>query len=153
MELTSLIEFLKEDSNSVQAIVLAYNERFDKIDLVKCKEKGIHVTNTPNVLTDDVADMFSGQSVGIVGLCWIGLAIMKPTTLLSVNCEVIDALGGPNGIIINVGQGPLIDVIQLVFALFEGRLGGAGLDMFENEPEVPEQLFGLENVVLLPRGE
>ncbi|KAF3955981.1 hypothetical protein CMV_018857 [Castanea mollissima] len=78
---------------------------------------------------------------------------MKPTTLLSVNCEVIDALGGPNGIIINVGQGPLIDVIQLVFALFEGWLGGAGLDVFENEPEVPEQLFGLENVVLLPRGE
>lgn len=78
---------------------------------------------------------------------------MKPATLLSVNCEVIDALGGPNGIIINVGQGPLIDETQLVSALFECRLGGAGLDVFENEPEVPEQLLGLENTVLLPRGE
>jgi lactate dehydrogenase-like 2-hydroxyacid dehydrogenase len=66
-----------------------------------------------------------------------------------VNCEVIDALG-PKGILINIGRGPHIDEPELVSALLEGRLGGAGLDVFENEPEVPEHLLALENVVLLP---
>lgn len=66
-----------------------------------------------------------------------------------VNREVINALG-PKGVLINIGRGPHVDEPELVSALVEGRLGGAGLDVFEKEPEVPEQLFGLENVVLLP---
>lgn len=66
-----------------------------------------------------------------------------------VNREVIDALG-PKGVLINIGRGPHVDEAELVSALVEGRLGGAGLDVYEKEPEVPEQLFGLENVVLLP---
>lgn len=66
-----------------------------------------------------------------------------------VNRKVIDALG-PKGILINIGRGAHVDERQLVAALLEGRLGGAGLDVFENEPEVPEELFKLENVVLLP---
>lgn len=66
-----------------------------------------------------------------------------------VNREVIDALG-PKGVLINIGRGPHVDEPELVSALVEGRLGGAGLDVYENEPEVPEELFGLENVVLLP---
>lgn len=66
-----------------------------------------------------------------------------------VNREVIDALG-PKGVVINIGRGPHVDEPELVSALVEGRLGGAGLDVFENEPQVPEQLFGLDNVVLLP---
>uniref|UniRef100_A0A2C9W274 glyoxylate reductase (NADP(+)) n=1 Tax=Manihot esculenta TaxID=3983 RepID=A0A2C9W274_MANES len=66
-----------------------------------------------------------------------------------VNREVINALG-PKGILINIARGPLVDEPELVSALLEGRLGGAGLDVFEDEPNVPEQLFGLENVVLLP---
>jgi len=242
-------QFLKENSESIRAVVTSvwsgadamlidslpkleivstYSVGFDKIDLVKCKEKGIHVTNTPDVLTDDVADVaivlalavlrrvcesdryvrsgewkkgnfrlttkFSGQSVGIVGLGRIGFAIAKraeafgcPISYSSraekpfpnykyysnivdlasnckililactlsdetrhmVNREVVDALG-PEGIVINIGRGSLIDEPQLVSALLEGRLSGAGLDVFENEPEVPEQLFGLENVVLMP---
>ncbi|PWA98330.1 D-3-phosphoglycerate dehydrogenase [Artemisia annua] len=43
-----------------------------------------------------------------------------------------------------------MDEPELVSALVEGRLGGAGLDVFEHEPEVPEQLIGLDNVVLSP---
>ena len=66
-----------------------------------------------------------------------------------INRQVIDALG-PKGVLINIGRGPLVDEPELVSALQEGRLGGAGLDVFENEPEVPEKLFGLDNVVLTP---
>lgn len=66
-----------------------------------------------------------------------------------IDREVIDAMG-PKGVLINIGRGPHVDEAEAVSALVEGRLGGAGLDVFEKEPEVPEQLFGLENVVLLP---
>lgn len=66
-----------------------------------------------------------------------------------INRQVIDALG-PNGILINIGRGAHVDEPELVSALLEGRLGGAGLDVFESEPGVPEQFLGLKNVVLLP---
>ncbi|CAN1262999.1 Glyoxylate/hydroxypyruvate/pyruvate reductase 2KGR [Linum perenne] len=62
---------------------------------------------------------------------------------------VINALG-PEGILINVGRGAHVDEPELVSALLEGRLAGAGLDVYENEPEVPEALISLENVVLVP---
>ncbi|GAU10995.1 hypothetical protein TSUD_112880 [Trifolium subterraneum] len=224
------------DANTIDSlpnleIVSTYSVGLDKIDLKKCREKGIRVVNTPDVLTDDVADLaialalavfrkiphsdgyvknglwkhgsdyplttkFSGKSVGIVGLGRIGSAIAKraaafgcPVSYHSrsekpeagssykyypnildlaansqilvvacalteetrhiVNRQVIDALG-PNGVIINIGRGPIIDQRELVSALVEGRLGGAGLDVFENEPNVPEELMGLENVVLTP---
>ncbi|OMO54061.1 hypothetical protein CCACVL1_28082 [Corchorus capsularis] len=242
-------EFLKKNSSSIKAvvgntkvgadaelidslpnleIVASYSVGLDKIDLDKCKERGIKVTNTPDVLTDDVADLaigltlavlrkicvsdqfvrsgkwingdfglaskFSGKSVGIVGLGRIGSAIAKraeafdclisyhsrskkPNTNykyysnivdLAANCEilivacalteethhivnrkVIDALG-PKGILINIGRGAHVNEPEVVSALLEGRLGGAGLDVFENEPEVPEELLTLENVVLVP---
>lgn len=210
-------------------IVSSYSVGIDKIDLDKCRERGIRVTNTPDVLTDDVADAaiglalgvmrkicgcdgfvrkglwkggefelgskFSGKSVGIVGLGRIGSAIAKraeafrcrisytsiskkpsypnynyyPSTIdlathsdiLIVSCslteqtrhiinrQVLDALG-PRGVLINIGRGAHVDEPELVSALLEGRLGGAGLDVFEKEPNVPEELFGLDNVVLLP---
>lgn len=63
--------------------------------------------------------------------------------------DVMRALG-KGGVIINVGRGPLIDEKELVKALVDGEIGGAGLDVFENEPRVPEELFELENVVLSP---
>lgn len=66
-----------------------------------------------------------------------------------INREVINALGS-KGILINIGRGQHVDEPELVSALMEGRLGGAGLDVFEREPEVPEELFGLENVVVVP---
>lgn len=209
-------------------IVSSFSVGLDKIDLAKCKEKGIRVTNTPDVLTDDVADLaiglmlavlrrlcesdryvrggnwkkgdfrltrkFTGKSVGIIGLGRIGMAIAKRAEAFScpisyhsrtqksgvnykyypnvvelasncqilvvacalteetrhiVNREVLDALG-PEGVLINIGRGPHVDEPEMVSALVEGRIGGAGLDVFENEPHVPEKLFELENVVLLP---
>lgn len=209
-------------------IISSFSVGVDKIDLRKCKEVGIRVTNTPDVLTDCVADLaiglmlsvlrrlcesdryvrsgnwkrgeyklttkFSGKTVGIIGLGRIGTAIAKRAEAFScpisyysrtekpdtkfkyypsvvelasnsqilvvacplteetrhiINREVIDALG-PKGVLINIGRGPHVDEPELVSALVEGRLGGAGLDVFEHEPEVPEELFELENVVLLP---
>ncbi|KAK4359478.1 hypothetical protein RND71_021707 [Anisodus tanguticus] len=241
-------EFLTHYSNSIRAvvgnaffgadselidglpnleIVSSYSVGLDKIDLAKCKERGIRVTNTPDVLTDDVADAaiglalatlrricvadgfvrngfwkngdfelttkFTGKSVGIIGLGRIGSAIAKraeafgcPISYHSrskkpnvnykyystvvdlaanseilivacalteetrhiVNHKVLDVLG-PKGILINIGRGAHVDEAELVAALIEGRIAGAGLDVYQTEPEVPERLFGLENVVLL----
>nr|XP_043623621.1 glyoxylate/hydroxypyruvate/pyruvate reductase 2KGR isoform X2 [Erigeron canadensis] len=216
------------DSLPALEIVSSFSVGLDKVDLGYCKEKGIRVTNTPDVLTDDVADLaiglilatlrgicesdryvrnglwkkgdfklttkFSGKKVGIIGLGRIGTAIAKraeafncPISYYSrsqkpeskykyfpsvvelasdcqilivacplteetrhiINREVLDALG-PKGFLINIGRGPHIDEPELVSALVEGRIAGAGLDVFENEPHVPEELFGLDNVVLLP---
>ena len=66
-----------------------------------------------------------------------------------INREVIEALG-PKGFLINIARGDHVDERELVSALVERRLGGAGLDVFEHEPEVPDQLVLLDNVVLSP---
>jgi hydroxypyruvate reductase len=66
-----------------------------------------------------------------------------------VTAEILDALG-PKGVFVNIARGWLVDEPALVRALTDGRLGAAGLDVFENEPNVPEDLLGLENVVLTP---
>ncbi|XP_076925280.1 glyoxylate/hydroxypyruvate/pyruvate reductase 2KGR-like isoform X1 [Bidens hawaiensis] len=216
------------DSLPALEIVSSFSVGLDKVDLDYCKHKGIRVTNTPDVLTDDVADLaiglilatlrricesdkyvrsglwkqndfkltmkFSGKKVGIVGLGRIGTAIAKRAESFNcsisyhsrskkpelkykyfpniielasnseimvvacaltdethhiINREVIDALG-PKGVLINIGRGSHVDEPELVAALIEGRLGGAGLDVYENEPDVPEELFGLDNVVVVP---
>lgn len=81
-------------------------------------------------------------------ILFVACSLSKETHHI-VNGEVIDALG-PKGIIVNIGRGALIDEPELVSALLEGRLAGAGLDVFEHEPKVPVELLGLENVVLQP---
>jgi len=66
-----------------------------------------------------------------------------------IDRAVLDALG-PEGTLVNVARGSVVDEPALVAALQEGRLGGAGLDVFLDEPNVPEALFGMDNVVLQP---
>ncbi|NWK79965.1 2-hydroxyacid dehydrogenase [Aquitalea sp. LB_tupeE] len=66
-----------------------------------------------------------------------------------VDGRVMDALGA-DGVLINIARGSVVDQAALVERLLDGRLGGAGLDVFEHEPQVPEVLFGLPNVVLTP---
>ncbi len=72
-----------------------------------------------------------------------------PATRHLVNAGVIDALG-PEGVIINIARGSVVDEEAMVAALVAGRLGGAGLDVHEDEPHVPAALCRLDNVVLLP---
>ncbi|MEC7049229.1 MAG: 2-hydroxyacid dehydrogenase [Pseudomonadota bacterium] len=66
-----------------------------------------------------------------------------------VSREVIEALG-PEGMLVNVSRGSVVEEEALVAALEDGRLGAAGLDVFEDEPNVPEALFSMKNVVLTP---
>lgn len=202
---------------------------YDGVDIAHARSKGIAITNTPDVLTDDVADLaialmlavyrrlpqqdayvragrwagegvapltrrLSGRRIGILGLGRIGHAIAQraapfaseiayhsrhprtdvdwryaesalalaasvdvlvvaapggPKTAKIVDADVIAALG-PDGVLINIARGSLVDEAALVTALTEGRLGGAGLDVFADEPHVPEALFPLDKVVLMP---
>ncbi|WOG88392.1 hypothetical protein DCAR_0207627 [Daucus carota subsp. sativus] len=75
-------------------------------------------------------------------------ALTKETHHL-INKDVMTALG-KTGVVINVGRGALIDEKELVKFLVRGEIGGAGLDVFQDEPRVPEELIGLDNVVLSP---
>ena len=209
-------------------IIANFGVGYEKVDVAHARRKGIPVTNTPDVLTDDVADLAialwlmtsrrlgaaerylragkwpagpfplaastESRKVGVLGMGRIGQAIAArarlsnaeirycqprskagvdfphiadPTALAAwadvlfvatpggeatrglVDERVIAALGA-KGILINIARGSVVDEPALVAALMDGRLGGAGLDVFADEPRVPQALFGLDNVVLLP---
>jgi lactate dehydrogenase-like 2-hydroxyacid dehydrogenase len=66
-----------------------------------------------------------------------------------INAEVLDALG-PNGILINMARGSVVDEPALIKALKDKRIMAAGLDVFAKEPEVPGELIAMDNVVLFP---
>ncbi|XP_039022695.1 glyoxylate/hydroxypyruvate reductase HPR3-like [Hibiscus syriacus] len=66
-----------------------------------------------------------------------------------IDSGVMEALG-KEGVVINIGRGALIDEKELVKSLVQGRIGGASLDVYEDEPSVPQELFAMENVVLAP---
>jgi lactate dehydrogenase-like 2-hydroxyacid dehydrogenase len=200
----------------------------DSVDVDAAKRRGIAVTNTPDVLTEDVADIalalllsairrvpqgdryvregkwlkgpmaltqsVQGKKVGIIGLGRIGKAIAKrceafnlkvayqgrnqqagvaypyhadPVSLARevdvivvaapggdatrglVNRAVLEALG-PEGTIVNIARGSVIDEAAMIEALKSGKLGAAGLDVFDKEPAVPAELLALENVVVQP---
>ena len=71
------------------------------------------------------------------------------TTAKMINADVLKALG-PRGIFINVARGSVVDEPALIKALKDGTIMAAGLDVFANEPNVPEELRIMANVVLLP---
>jgi lactate dehydrogenase-like 2-hydroxyacid dehydrogenase len=66
-----------------------------------------------------------------------------------ISARVIDELG-PKGYLVNIGRGSIVDTAALAAALREGRLAGAGLDVYEGEPKPPQELIGLPNVVFTP---
>jgi len=72
-----------------------------------------------------------------------------PETRHTVNAEVLRELG-PNGVLINIGRGTVVDEQALIAALKDGTIAAAGLDVFENEPHVPAELIEMENTFLTP---
>ena len=72
-----------------------------------------------------------------------------PGTRHIVNAEVLEALG-PDGVLVNIARGSLVDETALIEALRTGKILAAGLDVYDNEPNVPEALIALPNAVLLP---
>jgi hydroxypyruvate reductase len=195
-------------------IVAVFGVGYDGIPLAACKAKKIKVTNTPDVLNDEVADtaialtlmtlrQFAevqkfvergdwlkgqypltrslwGKTVGIIGLGRIGKAIHGRSkqdspyryyanlvemardvdillaitpggagTKHLVNAEVLAALG-PEGYLINVARGSVVDEAALVTAIENKTIAGAGFDVFEAEPKVPQALLNRANVVLFP---
>mmetsp|Transcript_19526 Transcript_19526/g.22347 ORF Transcript_19526/g.22347 Transcript_19526/m.22347 type:complete len:138 (+) Transcript_19526:1-414(+) len=81
--------------------------------------------------------------------CLICIVPGGANTKHMINSEVMNALG-PQGVLINVARGSVVDEKELITALQEKRLGYAGLDVFEEEPIIPQELRNLDNVVLLP---
>jgi len=72
-----------------------------------------------------------------------------PASRHLVSAEILDALG-PRGFLVNIARGSVVDEQALAAALAQGRLAGAGLDVYAHEPQVPEALLRLDNTVLLP---
>jgi lactate dehydrogenase-like 2-hydroxyacid dehydrogenase len=211
-------------------IIAGFGVGYDGINLQCCVERGIVVTNTPDVLTEETADAVLGlllmtvrelsaaerylragkwvsegnyrrtpatlrdRTVGMVGLGRIGRAVARRVEALNVpvvyhsrhpradvtyrhyadlltmasdvdtlivvlpanestrnivDSSVLTALG-PQGILINGGRGLTVDEQALIEALTNQTILAAGLDVYVNEPYVPEALLALDNVVLLP---
>jgi lactate dehydrogenase-like 2-hydroxyacid dehydrogenase len=210
-------------------LIANFGVGYDSIDLAAAAAAGVVVTNTPDVLNDEMADFtvglllatirqlpqadrfvrdgrwargepvaltasLRGRHVGIAGLGRIGRVIARrlsgfdvpvsafvrrrpadfdlPThdnlvalaqavdvlivvlpggaaTRHMIDAPVLEALG-PNGVLINVARGSVVDEPALIAALQEGKIAAAGLDVFAREPHVPDALLALPNVVLLP---
>ena len=216
-------------------LIANYGAGVDHIDMASARQRGISVTNTPDVLTEDTADMtmalilavprrlsegermlrsgkwtgwsptsmqghrINGKRLGIIGMGRIGQAVAKRAKgfglsihyhnrqrvhedieavleatywesldqmlarmdFISVNCPHTPAtfhllsarrlkLLQPHAVLVNTSRGEVIDENALTRILAAGDIGGAGLDVFENEPAVNPKLLAMENVVLLP---
>ena len=100
---------------------------------------------------DDVAYPYHPTVTGLAEACDV-LIVITPggaATRHLINADVLKALG-PNGVLINVARGTVVDEQALIDALKSGTILSAGLDVYEDEPRVPQELIDLEHVVLLP---
>jgi len=100
---------------------------------------------------EGVAYPYHATPIALAAACDI-LMVVAPggaETKHIVNRAVLEALG-PDGILINVARGSLVDEVALIEALQRGKILAAGLDVFEFEPKVPQALIDCQNTVLLP---
>lgn len=81
--------------------------------------------------------------------CLVVTCPSTPATRGMVDARILDALG-PEGFLINVARGAIVDEPALIAALRNGKIAGAGMDVFRNEPHVPAELVAMENVVMVP---
>jgi lactate dehydrogenase-like 2-hydroxyacid dehydrogenase len=104
-----------------------------------------------DVVQHDVSFAYHPDVVALAAACDVLVicAAASPSTRGVIGAAVFDALG-PSGALVNVARGSIVDEPALVGALQEGRLGGAALDVFEDEPNVPAALLAMGNVVLTP---
>jgi lactate dehydrogenase-like 2-hydroxyacid dehydrogenase len=112
---------------------------------------GIEVAYYNRRPREDVAFAYHADVIGLVRASDILMvaAPATPETRHIVNAAVLEALG-PEGILINIARGSLVDEQALIAALRDHVILGAGLDVFEAEPHVPAALIALENTLLLP---
>jgi len=146
-------------------IVANYGVGYDGIDADEAARRGVAVTNTPDVLTDDVADQAVARSKKPSPDSWthhldltdlardvdylINVLPGGPETDDMINGEVLEALG-PDGVFVNIGRGSSVDEEALFEVLKSGKIHGAALDVFKNEPNVDKRFFDFKNVLLQP---
>lgn len=208
-------------------VIAQFGVGYDNIDIKAAAARKIAVTNTPDVLTDDTADVamflilniarraveadmfvrvgrwhmgamplstsLSGKTVGIVGLGAIGNAIARRAEAFNtkiiyhsrskkespypfyesledmaqecdflvlacaggdetkniIDYRILNALG-PRGYLINIARGSVVNEDDLLIALRNKDIAGAGLDVFAHEPNVPEEMYKMDHVVLSP---
>lgn len=99
--------------------------------------------SVPYKFYPNVSDLAANSNILIVS------CNLSEETRHIVNKQVLTALG-KEGVIVNIARGAIIDELELVRSLLEGRIAGAALDVFENEPFVPKELWEMDNVVLTP---
>jgi len=89
------------------------------------------------------------ESMARAADCLVVCCPLTPASINLVDARILDALG-PEGFLVNVARGPVVDEAALIAALGSRRIAGAGLDVFWDEPRVPAELLAMEHVVLVP---
>ena len=125
--------------------------RIGKAIATRARAFGLEVVYHGRKAQDDVAYRYYPSLIAMAKACDILVVAAPggPGTRHIVDAEVLDALG-PDGVLVNISRGSLVDERALIEALRAGRILAAGLDVFENEPHVPDDLIALDNAVLLP---
>ncbi len=125
--------------------------RIGKAIADRAKAFGMSIAYTSRSAKADVPYRFVANVVDLAAQSDF-LVVITPggaATRKMINAEVLQALG-PTGILVNVARGSVVDETALIAALKDGALGGAGLDVFEDEPRVPQALMDMPHVVLTP---